>query len=151
MEAEEEDARAAHDIEGVYPQFTRGHRNVGGFVGYNAMEDTWIWPQVAMWIDGVRVLAKVGARHPQTAYADYAWSLQVKWTYLLWVSERAGPLLAPVKKAIREEFLPMLLGRQVVLDDNQRTLMSLATKHGGLGIRSPVVVTESLHKALEEA
>ena len=149
--AEEEAARAAHDAEGVCPRFTRGHRYVGGFVGSDAMEDAWILPQVQVWTAGVRALARVAKRYPQTAYAGFAWSLQAEWTYLLRVSERAGPLLAPVEEAIRGEFLPALLGRQVVLDDDQRELMSLAAKHGGLGIRNPVEAAESLQKASAEA
>ncbi len=107
----------------------------------------WVW----LWTAGVRALARVAKRYPQTAYAGFVWSLQAEWTYLLRVSERAGPLLAPVEEAIRGEFLPALLGRQVVLDDDQRVLMSLAAKHGGLGIRNPVVAAESLQKASEQA
>lgn len=128
----------------VHPHFTRGHLYVSGFVGSNTMEDAWIWPQVAVWFDGVRVLAKVTKRYPHTAYTVFACSLHVERTYLLRVSKKAGPLLAPVEKVIREEFLLMLLGCQVLLDDDQRTLMSLAAKHGS------VVATESLRKASEE-
>ena len=63
-----------------------GQRYVGGFVGSDAMEDEWIRPQVAAWVKGVKLLARVALRYPQTAYVGMVWSLQAKWQYLSRVS-----------------------------------------------------------------
>ena len=41
---------------------------MGGFIGSVAMEDTWIRPQVDVWAEGVKALARVAMRFPQTAY-----------------------------------------------------------------------------------
>ena len=59
---------------------------MGGFVGSDAMEDEWIRPQVAAWVKGVKLLARVALRYPQTAYVGMVWSLQAKWQYLSRVS-----------------------------------------------------------------
>ena len=51
---------------------------MGGFVGYAALRDRWIKPQVAKWVDGVKALAKVAVRFPQAAYAGFTHCLQAE-------------------------------------------------------------------------
>ena len=68
------------------------------------------------------------------------------------MSKMAGPLLAPVEVTLREEFLPAVLGRLVlILDNGTWVLMAQTSKNGGLCIRNPVRAVDSLHRTLEKA
>lgn len=60
-------------------KFTDGHRYVGGFLGSDEARDKWLEPQVQKWAEGVRQLAMVAKRFPQTAYAGLTKSLQAEW------------------------------------------------------------------------
>ena len=51
---------------------------MGGFVGSDAERDAWVCPKVDKWAAGVKVLAGFATKHPQTAYAGVAMSLQAE-------------------------------------------------------------------------
>ena len=137
-----------HDIN---IQYTRGTRYVGGFIGSEAMEDKWIQPQVKTWEAGVKALAKVAVRFPQAAYVGLAWSLQAEWQYLSRVSPRAAAHLGPVEKALREEFIPSLVGRpNMRVNDADRLNFTNSVKSGGLGIRDPCHDALTLNATLKE-
>ncbi len=76
---EEAEARAAFKAAGLHVNFCRGKRNVGDFVGLEAMLGRWLDPKVKKWVAGVEILACIASRFPQTAYAGLTSSLQGKW------------------------------------------------------------------------
>ena len=49
--------------------FVSGSRYLGAYLGPQAELEAWVKPQVEAWAHGVRVLAKIARRHPQSAYA----------------------------------------------------------------------------------
>ncbi|WP_460986704.1 hypothetical protein, partial [Staphylococcus aureus] len=55
-------------------------------------------------------LAKVAQRYPQAAYAGMVNCLQAEWQYLCRVEPGVGTHLAPVEDALRNKFIPALLG-----------------------------------------
>lgn len=69
-------------------QYRSGHRYVGSFVGPDEDRREWLRPQIQQWLHGVRCLAKVARRFPQTAYAGLVKSLQCEWQYV----QRVTPL-----------------------------------------------------------
>ena len=148
-EGEVRDIMSDHDIT---IQYTRGTRYVGGFIGSEAMEDNWITPQVKTWEAGVKILAKVAVRFPQSAYVGLAWSLQAEWQYLSRVSPRAAEHLGPVEKALREDFIPSLFGRpNMMVNDADRLMFTNGVKSGGLGIRDPCHDAPSLNATSKES
>jgi len=137
---------------GIDIQYTRGTRYVGGFIGSGAMEDAWIRPQVAVWAEGVKALARVAIRFPQTAYVGLCWSLQAEWQYLSRVSPRAAAHLGPVEEALRDIFIPALFGRPTMkVTDDDRLLYTNSVKAGGLAIRDPCHEALSLNTTSKEA
>lgn len=57
-------------------------------------------------------------RFPQTAYAGLTMSLQHKWQYMARTVPNIGHLLAPMERwAIRQHFLPKLLGEEEILGE----------------------------------
>ena len=125
---------------------------MGGFIGSGAMEDAWIRPQVAVWAEGVKALARVAIRFPQTAYVGLCWSLQAEWQYLSRVSPRAAAHLGPVEEALRDIFIPALFGRPTMkVTDDDRLLYTNSVKAGGLAIRDPCHEALSLNTTSKEA
>ncbi|EJK61421.1 hypothetical protein THAOC_18097 [Thalassiosira oceanica] len=90
-------------------QTTQGKRHVGGFIGSEDALSAWIEPKVENWTFAIE-RASAAVRYPQTAYTGLARSLQCEWQYICRVVEGAERYLEPLEKAIREEFLPALLG-----------------------------------------
>ena len=68
-------------------------------------------PQVENWAEGVRDLAKVAKRNPQTAYAILGESLQLKWQYLQRNVPGVGALMELVEAALRKIFSRLLWRR----------------------------------------
>jgi hypothetical protein len=60
-------------------QYRDRHRCVGGYIGTDAARHDWLEPHIQKWIYGVKALARVATRFPQTAYAGMVKSLQSFW------------------------------------------------------------------------
>ena len=151
--ADQASAKAAFEAVGLDKiSYVRGHRYVGGFVGSTSMKDRWLDPKVAGWVEGVRLLAKVAERYPQSAYAGFTQSLQAEWQYICRCVPGAEKHLEPVETAIRELFIPALLGisASAVVSD-LRTLLGSGVKQGGLNIKNPVLGAARTHQASVEA
>ena len=129
-------------------QFKRsaGTRYLGGFIGAARKQVAWIRDQVDDWAFGVRRLAMVARRFPQTAFAGLTMSLQSEWQYLQRVVPGLADAFEPVETALREEFLPALFQVDATAAAANRALWALPTKHGGLGIPDPTTTGEALHR-----
>jgi hypothetical protein len=64
---EEAQAKVAFYSYGLRVQFIRGTRYLGGFVGGNEYKLDWVRKKVRGWVDGVKILASIACRFPQTA------------------------------------------------------------------------------------
>jgi hypothetical protein len=124
-------------------QKSHGHRYVGGFVGSGAAEAAWIDPQINKWADGIKSLAKVAHRYPQTAYAGLSHSLQAEWQYLQRVTPNIDQAFVPIETTITQVFLPALLDCTVDEATQLRPLLSLPVRMGGLGIPDPTTTGSS--------
>ena len=61
-----------------------------------------------------------------------------KWTFLTRTTESAGNLLKPVERAICHMLIPSITGRDPP-GDQERKMLSLPVRLGGLGIKNPTV------------
>ena len=73
---QEEAAKREFDKEGLCLNFVSGSRYLGAYLDPQAELEAWVKPQVEAWAYGVRVLAKIARRHPQSDYAGLGMSLQ---------------------------------------------------------------------------
>ena len=106
---------------------------------------------IQKWIAGVKKLARVAKRYPQSAYAGMVNYLQAKWQYLCHVQPGVGPhLIPPVEEALRAKFIPALLGTDDPISDEFNLLHAQGIKQGGTAIRDPSEATERLHRASTE-
>ena len=121
-------------------------RKLGGHIGSPQTRDSWITTQVNGSAHGVTALGNIAKRFPQTAYAGLVKALQNEWTYLQRVTTGHGSLYEPIKKAIREYFLPTLLD-QTNIGEKMRNYIVLAVNRDGLGIPDPTRSTADNYTA----
>ena len=61
------------------------------------------------WAHGVKVLAKIALRHPQSAYAGLGMLLKSEWKYLQRTVPGVSILMGPIEKALREKPPPLAI------------------------------------------
>ena len=132
---------------GLKLRFVTGFRYVGGFIGADDERDTWLKPQIDAWAQGVKDLAMVAKKHPQSAYAGLTKSFQMEWQYAQRVLPGIGHLFASVEKALAEDFLPALLGASVEEVAKMRALLALPVKFAGLGVPDPTKTADGCYMA----
>ena len=84
---------------------------------------------------------------PHAAFAALTHGLMSRWTYLLWTIEGLATLLQPLDDTIRLLFLPSLSGRDAPSDD-ERALLALPARLGGLGLINPTTLTNEYDNSL---
>ena len=102
--------------------------------------------KVKEWVRQVEVLSSIAVPHPQSAFASYTHGLCNKWTYLCRTCPDISHLFQPLEDTIRLKFIPALTGRDPP-NDQMRDLLSLPSRHGGLGLINPCVHSASQHNA----
>ncbi len=127
--------------------FCRGKRYVGGFVGSEAMLERWMDPKVKKWVAGIKTLARIASRFPQTVYVGLVLSLQAEWQYLCRIVPGAEQFLGPIVSAICKKFIPALLQVSEPVDKALRQLLSHGVKSGGIAIRNPIISAPLLHQS----
>lgn len=147
---DEAEARVAFAVHNLDVQYTRGHRYVGGFLGGANGKHEWLEEKVKVWADGVKTLAKLAIRYPQTAYAGLVLCLQNEWQYVQRTCPSIGFTFAPIETALREEFIPALLGVESISGED-RELFAHGVKRGGLAIRNPVETAIPLYESSKSA
>lgn len=129
-EEDEPQAKVAFYSYGLKVQFVRGMRYLGGFIGGYDYKLEWVREKVRGWVDGVKILASVAKRFPQTAYAGLTFSLQNEWQYVMRTVPGIAALFDPLEKEIRSNFLPALLEVPAISAD-MRQLMAQSVKMAG--------------------
>ena len=74
--------------------------------------------------------------------------MQSRWTFVTRTVANISELMQPLEDAIRQKFLPSLLGREV--NDLERELFTLPARHGGLGIVNPCTQSDQHFSNSEE-
>ena len=140
-------ARSTFIANNLPVSFVSGHRYVGGHVGSRAMRDKWIAPQVAKWTAGIKALASVARKFPQSAYCGFVHSLQAEWQSLCRCVPDIDHHLVPIETAIRHHLIPVLFDIDPgEITDEWRTLLTHGVKQGGMNIRNPVLGADHLYQ-----
>ena len=139
--------RAKHLLMEFDFQYSSGSRYVGGFVGDAKSQSEWVDPQIEKWVEGVKTLAKVAKKYPQTAYAGLVQSLQGEWQYLQRVIPGLEDAFAPLEEVISTVFLPALLEEPAENIAALRSLLALSPRQAGLGVSSPQATATSSYQS----
>ena len=130
--------------------YSDGKRYVGAFLGSRKALERWLQPQIDDWVYGVKRLAMVARRYPQTAYAGLVKSLQCEWQFVQRVTRDAAQLFTPIEEAIKSHFLPALIGQEGAVDGDLRALLCLSTRRAGIGVYDPVATATPGYQASSE-
>ena len=131
------------DIRGAKEHFTgtkvqitsTGQRHLGAVIGSKEFREWYCNQKISDWIKEISLLSDVALTEPQAAYACYVSAYQHKFTYFLRTIPGIEDNLAPLEEVVRHRLMPAILGGHLVNDD-ERALLSLPPRLGGLGIKN---------------
>ena len=128
-------ASAKENFNGTNIQITTtGERHLGAVIGSNEFRTNYTNTKVAQWIEEVNLLAEIAVTEPQAVYSCYISGYQSRYTYFIRTIPEMEKLIKPLEDTIRHRLLPAILGGHLVNDD-ERQLLSLPPRLGGLGIK----------------
>ena len=110
-----------------------GKRHLGAALGSNNFKEEYINEKVQKWVANIEALGEIAKSEPHAAYAAYLHAEQHKYTYFKRTIADISQNLKPVDDAISNTFIPSLFGCEV--NENERNILSLPIKEGGLGLR----------------
>ena len=112
---------------------TEGKRHLGAAIGTAEYKNSYIEEKVQDWCRRLKKLAKIAKTQPHAAYSSYIMGEQHKYTYFLRTLDNISDFLKPLDAIIEHEFLPALFGKTI--SSNEREILSLPIRDGGLGLR----------------
>ncbi len=96
--------------------------------------------KIAGWVKDVNQLSDIAKEDPHVAYAGFTKGLAHRWSYIQRTIPGISDLFIPLEEAIRNNFVPAIVGRQV--SELEREMLALPLRFGGLGIQNPVCVAD---------
>ena len=113
-----------------------GQRHLGLALGSDSFLSDFVATKISTWVDELENLSEVAKTEPQAAYAALTHGLIAKWTYLMRTTPGISDHMAPLEEVLRHKFIPAITGRKTVTDE-ERQLLALPCRNGGLGIIDP--------------
>ena len=118
-----------------------GKRHLGAALGTRDFVVDYVQEKVANWKAEIGHLSSFAKSEPHAAYAALTHGLMSHWMFSLRSIEGIAHLMQPVEDAIRLQLLPAITGRDALTDD-ERDLLALPARQGGIGMRNPTTHTE---------
>ena len=116
-------------------------------IGTESYIEEFVTKKVQDWVEEMR-LASFADSQPHAAYSSLTHGLSSKWSYICRTTSNISHLLQPLEMAIRTKLLPKLTGREPP-SDQERDLLGLPARLGGLGFRNPVAVADDEYPCVE--
>ena len=110
-----------------------GKRHLGAAIGSQIHKDEYIDNMIEKWKKNIESLSKIAKSQPHAAYAAYIHAEQHKHTYFMRTIPGISENLKTLDETITNLFIPALFGSE--LNDNDRDILSLPIREGGLGIK----------------
>ena len=122
-----------------------GRKHLGAAVGATNFKEEYVRGKIEEWKTQVEILAKIAWVEPHLAYIAFVFGMQNKYTYMMRTLPNIGEQLKTLDKSIDDSLLVALFnGRK--LNEEERILVSLPTRLGGLGIRIPSEVSSAQYE-----
>ena len=112
---------------------SEGQRHLGAAIGSMEFRESFVKEKVVEWVCQLSILSKIARFYPQAAYCAFTAGYRHKFNYMLRTIPGLSRHLQPVEDVIRHKFIPALCESRSCSDD-ERLLLSLPVKLGGLGI-----------------
>ena len=113
-----------------------GQRHLGAALGTESFKRQFVKEKVEEWVKEIRNLSDIAKTEPHAAYTAFTHGVKHRWNYLMRTIPDISELLEPLESAIKDTFIPTLLRGQV-LNPEERAILSLPPRMGGLGIVNP--------------
>ena len=110
-----------------------GQRHLGAVIGSQTFKEDYVNRKIDDLVNQLKLLSKIAEIEPQAAYCAFVTGFKSKLTFLLRTIPNIQNLLQPLEHTIRHEFIPAVTGGHLC-SDNERELLSLPTRFGGLNI-----------------
>ena len=91
----------------------------------------------------MKTLADIAKTQPHAAYAAFIHGEQHKYTYFLRTIAGISENLKPLDEVIENVFIPALFGSEI--SANERDIIALPIREGGLGIKKMAANADSSH------
>ena len=113
-----------------------GKKHLGAVIGSNEFKTEYVKGKVLDWVKQIEVLSKFAWVSPHLAYSAYVQGFKHKFNFIFRTIPNIERDLDALDNVIDRQFIPALLnGRK--LNADERKLISLPVKFGGLGIGIP--------------
>ena len=124
---------------------SEGRRHLGAALGTKSFTDAFVSKKVQDWVQEIDTLSSIAQSQPHAAFAALTHGLISKWNFLQRSMPDIGDLFQPLEDAIRFNLLPALTGKDG-FTDQERALLELPARLGGLGITNTTKVASSNHQ-----
>ena len=98
-----------------------------------AHTNQYVIQKVTQWSKELKALSSVASTQSHAVYVAFTHGMVSKWQYLSRTIPNIGDHLQPFEDVIRTQLIPALMGRAAP-NENERMLLSLPARLGGLGI-----------------
>ena len=113
------------------------HRHLGAVIGSQEFKAEYCQQLIKDWVQQLENLSEIAKIEPQSAYSAFISGFQGKLTFYMRTIKGIEQFLQPIEDTIRNKFIPAISeGRHC--SDDERELLSLPTRYGGMGIKNPV-------------
>ena len=112
---------------------SEGTRHLGAPIGNHINKEKHVSELVTSLNDQLQLLSKIAETKPQAAYAAFGSGFKSKLTYFICTIPDISELLLPLEHITRQKLIPAITGGQIC-SDNERILLSLPKRYGGLNI-----------------
>ena len=124
-----------------------GKRHLGSALGTQSFAKEYVLQKVTTWKDELERLSSIAKTEPHAAFSALTHRLMSHWMFLLRSIEGIANLLQPIEDAIRQQLIPAITGREA-LNDDERDLLALPARLGGIGASNPTALTEEYSNSL---
>jgi len=118
---------------------SEGERHLGAVLGSEQFRKTYVEKLTDEWNEQLVVLSKIAESEPQAAYSAFVGGFKGKFTYFIRTIPKIRTFFSKIEETIKSKFIPAISGGQVC-SDNDRLLISLPVRYGGLAI--PILTDE---------
>ena len=126
-----------------------GKKHLGAVIGHPDHKREFVSKLVEEWVSQINALAEIANFEPHAAYTAFTSGIRHKYTVYLRTIPGISSMLQPLEDAIRNVLIPVLTDGRVVTDD-ERVLLSLPARLGGMGLISPTQMADQEYQFSKE-
>jgi hypothetical protein len=123
---------------GTGVQIAEGARDLGAAVGSETFVQQYVTKKISGFCKEMEYLSKIAESSPQAAHAAFVHGVRHRWLFLQRTLADTSNAFEPLENIIKNQFIPALLGGKLV-NEAERSLLSLPGRFGGLAIDNPVL------------